>query len=138
MPASTVLVGIDFSDPAGWALDEARCMADRLGAGLAFVHVTSNPHGWTVGSEAREWLERRDVDPGALRVRRGTPWVELSRHGAEIDAVLIAVGTHGRRGYQSLSLGSTANRLTLAATRPVLVVGQRIAARTLATAAGHS
>lgn len=128
MASSTILVGIDFSDPSARALEEARSIGRSLGTVPELLHVTTDRRDWTGVAEEEEWMERHGVGPDSVLVRRGTPWVELARHAAERGAVLIAVGSHGRGGYHPVSLGSTAFRLTLAATRPVMVVGQRIAA----------
>lgn len=124
MADTNVVVGIDFSEPAGRALNEARIIADCLKASLDLVHVsTGTPEaGWRPGAAEAAWLAVHGLDADRVTVRFGTPWVELSRHGAERESALIAVGSHGSAGYQSMALGSTAARLTLAATRPVLVV----------------
>lgn len=129
MAASTVLVGIDFSEPSGRALDEGRSLAAITSARMDVVHVAPADGGWSVGPEEGAWLTSHGVDPRTVVVRRGTPWVELSRHADKAEAEFIVVGSHGGGGYQPLSLGSTALRLTLAATRPVLVVGRRMPAR---------
>lgn len=125
---STILVGVDFSDAGARALEEARSLARALGAEPELLHVTTAPRGWLADDEATAWMEREGVEPTSLGVRHGTPWVELARGAAERGALLIVVGSHGRGGYQPVALGSTALRLTMAATRPVLVVGRRSAA----------
>ena len=39
-----------------------------------------------------------------------------------MDADVIVVGTHGRRGFSRLMLGSTAERILRTANRPVYIV----------------
>ncbi|RQS63275.1 universal stress protein [Burkholderia sp. Bp8984] len=46
----------------------------------------------------------------------------LARAAAECDADLIVMGTHGRRGFRRMFLGSVAESLVRIADRPVLVV----------------
>ncbi|MCR4466811.1 universal stress protein [Burkholderia sp. SCN-KJ] len=46
----------------------------------------------------------------------------LARAAAECDADLIVMGTHGRRGFRRMFVGSVAESLVRIADRPVLVV----------------
>lgn len=128
MPRPSILVGVDFSEPAARALAEARTMARALDADVQVVHVAPAIGEYGGEPAGGGWLAANEVAVEDLEVRCGTPWVELARHASEHRSQLIVVGSHGGRGYQPVSLGSTALRLTLAATRPVVVVGQRVTA----------
>jgi nucleotide-binding universal stress UspA family protein len=54
--------------------------------------------------------------------RLGSPAEQLVQLAADLDADLLVVGTHGRRGVQRLLLGSVAERVIRLAHCPVLVV----------------
>lgn len=119
-----ILVGIDFSEGASLALAEARWLMERLGAALDLVFVDEgrgDGDGHT-GEGARSWLEREAIPPETVTVRRGFPWLELARRARETSPALVVVGSHGRSGFQPLSLGSTAARLGVSCPSPVLVV----------------
>lgn len=126
MRAGRVVVGVDFSAPAGRAVREARHLAGRLGYGMQLVHVREDraDEPWTPDEVARQWMAREGVTSHDVTTRAGIPWVELIRL-TESDAELLVLGTHGRSGSQPLALGTTASRVVLASTRPVLLVGER-------------
>lgn len=137
-----ILVGTDFSDIAEHAVDCAVDLAAQLGASLIVVHayelpMYSLPDGVVVSGadgarqitgEASARLarsvERRNESGVAIEslLRMGTPWEELNAVAAHEGADLIVVGTHGRRGFSRVILGSVADRLLRTAVRPVLVV----------------
>jgi nucleotide-binding universal stress UspA family protein len=118
-----ILVGIDFSEGASLALSEARWLMERLGAALDLVFVDEGRDGdGHTGENARSWLERESIAPETVTVRRGFPWLELARRARETSPALVVVGSHGRSGFQPLSLGSTAARLGVSCPSPVLVV----------------
>ncbi len=122
-----VLVGTDFSPGAAAALDEARRLAARLGCGVRVVHVVeSEPDpAWRPSADERGWLDEADVAEAALQVRFGSAWIELARCADACSPTLLVVGSHGASGYQPVSVGTTAERLTLNARHPVLLVGPR-------------
>lgn len=137
-----IVVGTDFSDIAEHAVDEAVDLAKQLGASVTLVHayelpVYSFPDGVVVSSaEAADkmttaMLKRLDASVERQRsrgasvkaaLRMGPPWEELNRVAAEEGAHLIVVGTHGRRGFSRVVLGSVAERMVRTAVRPVLIV----------------
>lgn len=116
-----ILVGTDYSPGAAAAWHHATQLARRFGAELVVIHVAVSDRDDMDGRAAR-WCGEVGADPASVRVRRGLPWVELSRCADELGADLIVVGSHGDTGYQPLSLGSTAARVGLCAAPPVLVV----------------
>jgi nucleotide-binding universal stress UspA family protein len=126
-----VLIGTDFSEVSAHALAEARVLALLLGGSLRIVHVSERPGSipWSPDADAEMWLSRSRTAPGAIETRSGTPWIELARFAEECGAALVVVGTHGRTGFQTVALGSTASRLTLLSPRPVLLVNGRTTAR---------
>ena len=55
-------------------------------------------------------------------VREGDPVDEILAVAASLDAQMIALGTHGRRGLAHILLGSVAEQVVRRATVPVLTV----------------
>jgi nucleotide-binding universal stress UspA family protein len=122
-----VVVGTDFSEASGTALTEARRLASLLQAVVQVVHVAeAGSDGWVEPDEAVAWLAAADLEADALIVRFGGSWVELARYATEVSPLLLVVGSHGRSGYQPLTLGSTASRVSVHARCPVVVVSPRV------------
>jgi nucleotide-binding universal stress UspA family protein len=120
-----VLVGIDFSEGSLGAVREAQWLAHRTGLDLQVLHVTESEDPWRPDAPAQDWLRAVPVDPKALLVRQGQPWVEIVRHAHEVSAAVIVVGSHGASGPQAITLGSTASKVALRSPCPVLFVARR-------------
>ena len=122
-----ILVPLDGSRFAEWALPTAVSLADRLSADLELVIVYDEDPtvgGWPLDAEGvREWsIVYLDAVAGQLRVRTDRP-VEttvlggrhvartLERHIARAGADLIVMTTHGRGAFGRAWLGSTADHL---------------------------
>jgi nucleotide-binding universal stress UspA family protein len=136
-----ILVATDFSESAQKALDLAVDLSKNFGAEITLVHCWEAPTysyggGMYVGvdvvtpietsasgclEEALVLLQKRM--PAAKSVLRcGPAWEEILLAGAEIQADLIVVGTHGRRGLNRALLGSVAEKVVRMAEVPVLTV----------------
>lgn len=63
----------------------------------------------------------RGVEVDAI-LREGISWSEIVGLAASLDADLIVMGTHGRRGLARAFLGSVAEKVVRYATVPVLTV----------------
>jgi nucleotide-binding universal stress UspA family protein len=133
-----VVVPTDGSDPASRAADHAVGLAATTDADLHAVHVvdTGVVHAG-VDSEAvvealeaagREALDRvvtTAEEAGVTAhtdVRRGRPHEAILDYATEVDADLVAMGTHGRTGIQRVLLGSVTERVVRTAEMPVLGV----------------
>lgn len=118
------LVGVDFSEGSLAAYESACLLAAASGAPVQLLHVRrpADPAPFHADPAAREWLDRAGIAADRIKVRIGTPAVELARSATTGQAVAIVVGTHGRSGAQHLALGSTAARLGVIAPCPVIVV----------------
>lgn len=141
-PPKRILVATDFSDTANAAFDYAVDLAKQLGASVTALHayelpVYGFPNGALVASvemttrimtAAQEALASactarasRGIEITPI-VRQGITWEEVHRVAEEIDADLIVIGTHGRRGLSRALLGSVAEKIIRTATRPVLTI----------------
>ena len=138
--AFVVVLGYDFSELAEEASRVARNIAAAsTQAELHVVHVTPPPAVMSeLGpafpvekslAEAREEV-RKLIDRLALpdRVRAivhvsvGTAEAVLPAIAEEVEADLVVVGTHGRKGLQRMLLGSVAEAVTRRAPCSVLTV----------------
>jgi nucleotide-binding universal stress UspA family protein len=138
-----VVVGADFDVTGDQALAEALKLADTRGdVHIHVAHVLSDH----LGSRREAIIAKRTVEledvPQKLRlhvqkrfgplletaakkvvmhVRVGRPAEALSQLAVDLDAELIIVGTHGRRGLEKFVLGSVAQDLLQIAHCPVLI-----------------
>ena len=137
-----IVVGTDFSEIGERAVDETVDLAAQVGAVVTLVHayelpMYSFPDGVVVTSaEAADkmtsnLLRRLEATVDRIKsrgvvvkslLRMGPAWEELNAVAAELGADLIVVGSHGRRGFSRLVLGSVAERMVRTATRPLLVL----------------
>ena len=143
MEIRKILFATDFSEGSSNALLYAVDMAKRYGAKLYFVHViydVAKTAGWYVPhvsideiyrdmeKSARAELEKSFIDE--MRgfkdiehiVLKGIPYEEITRFAGENKADLIVIGTHGRRGFDRMLFGSTAEQVVRNAPCPVLSV----------------
>jgi nucleotide-binding universal stress UspA family protein len=146
MGGKPILVATDFEEASRGALGVAQAIGAGLGAPLALVHVYRLPlytyptiepvpmpppiaFDPAIEAAAREALASFGASFGipASRtfVREGDPVDEILAVAAAIDARMIVVGTHGRRGLSHVLLGSVAEQIVRRATAPVLTVRVR-------------
>jgi nucleotide-binding universal stress UspA family protein len=130
-----LVVGTDFSPPAGRAILRGAALADELGAGLACVHAYDDVLGGLPRSDPHEELSARLAEL-ASRVnvrfptvavewflRRGAPWEKLLNVACELGAEMIVVGASGEHGRPFPSfVGSVVTRIAAMSNRAVLVV----------------
>jgi nucleotide-binding universal stress UspA family protein len=141
-----ITVPIDFSPHSGAALRWAEFWQARTGAVVTVLHCRpfEAPPAFTLeqvddlaAQAVQSEVQVRDEVAAFVEAQVGHA-VDWTIHVAEgdpvpairevsADADLIIMGTHGRHGLQRWMLGSVAEAMVHAATRPVLVVhgGQR-------------
>ena len=143
-----IVVGIDFSELAGRALDQALELA-TLHAGAEVHVVYVRPDVWSglasgasletavdtdttvhqVQKNATEHVARMPASLDKSRIRRvvaharsGSAAENVAQLAADLDADLVVVGSHGHRGLQRFFLGSVAERVSHLARCPVWIV----------------
>jgi nucleotide-binding universal stress UspA family protein len=140
-PIKTILVPTDFSENADKAVATAFELARQLGAKVHIVHAYGLPPlpdamGMSVGmdlvgpledaagKELKQLAGRYDqtAEFGRAELQMAEPRDLIVRKAKELPADLIVMGTHGRRGFQHLILGSVAESTVRHAPCPVLVV----------------
>jgi len=159
---SNILVALDGSDASSRALDAALALAAETGARLTPVYVVDflvpaydtsgydpsilvdafREEGLRVTEDAATRMKARDV-AGTPRIANVAPAGEdvaqrIVGLAGEIDADLIVIGTHGRRGFRRLVLGSVAERVLRHATCPVLMIPACCASKASAETAAAS
>jgi nucleotide-binding universal stress UspA family protein len=145
-----IVVGYDYSTIADLALDRSFDLAAReqnaevhvvtvvvqmgdfvaggmsgLGAAAAIPLAESyEALEARVGQRMSEWQETTKQTFGRLciHVRSEVPSSEIAQLASDIDADLVVIGTHGRRGFRRFLLGSVAEGVVRLAHCPVLVV----------------
>ncbi|SDG21587.1 universal stress protein [Paraburkholderia phenazinium] len=141
-----ILVAMDGSETSARAFDAALTLARDTGAELQPLYVVDNPlmvydsigydpsilrnaffeEGSRITAEAQSTMTRHAVR-GAPRIIEVEPVGNGIAHSilaaaADLKADLVVLGTHGRRGFQRLFLGSVAERFVRMATCPVLLI----------------
>jgi nucleotide-binding universal stress UspA family protein len=139
-----IVVGFDFSEQGGLALDQAIRLTSYNHATLHVVHVTpqSAPTMAMDGTFPRiaptlddieksvaervklrlAAIGKRGIEGAVVHVRTGGVGAEICAVATQLEADLIIVGTHGRQGVVRLLLGSVAEEVVRTANCPVLVV----------------
>jgi nucleotide-binding universal stress UspA family protein len=148
-----ILVPIDGSETSAHALDTALQLAREHDAALKAIYVVDVPQLMYSGpgcdpSLVRDAFVKESVivlaDAAAKMLRAGvkgsTRVLEVDPLGDDIAqritvaanefaADLVVMGTHGRRGWRRLVLGSVAERFLRISTRPVLLIPLHAVAR---------
>lgn len=124
----TVVFPTDGSSTAEAARSVAEQLADRYGAELHVLRVEIVPPAGDLRYDAvPEPFEADGPESvaGVIEVRRRHPVSAdaIVLYADEVDADLIVMGTHGRSGFNRLTLGSTAERVLRLAPCPVLTIG---------------
>ena len=142
MPAfKTILVATDFSETSARAVDLAIDLARQYDAQLVITHCFEIPAYVYAGMAqtpvdvlgpieafARSELDRavaraHEQHPGTRgELRSGSPADQIVTAALRERADLVVMGTHGRRGFAHLFLGSVAERVVRTSAVPVLTV----------------
>ena len=138
-----ILVAVDFEEASRRVLLTAQTIARGLGAPIALVHVYRLPLytypalevvpvpppiafapelAAAAGKALSTFADTYGISPDLTFIREGDPADEILAAAAEIDARLIAMGTHGRRGLSHVLLGSVAEQVVRRSRAPVLTV----------------
>jgi len=136
-----ILIAVDLGEHTKAVLDYATELTAKLGARAHLLHTVDwpllGPELPVVISDAAmaEIKERRRqelaglaaahpavLQAGSAMLREGDPRAVIPATAAELDADLIIMGTHGRRGFSRWMLGSVAESVARTASCPVLLV----------------
>jgi glycine betaine transporter len=140
-PPKNILVPIDFSEQSEKAASAACALAAKTGATVHLLHaylipVESVGIALTVSQkyvqqfvqESKTQLQELvaklcpNAAVGPLLVESGDPREVIIHKAKELNAELIVMGTHGRRGLMHAIMGSVAESVARSAHCSVLVV----------------
>ncbi|MFQ5847499.1 MAG: universal stress protein [Candidatus Methylomirabilales bacterium] len=120
-----ILVAIDGSAASRGAVRFASRLTQALAGWLTLLHVVS-PSGDREEAEALLRSAQADAEEsgtrGTARLEVGDPVEVIVTVRGEIGADMLVVGTHGRKGWTRVLLGSVAESLYKSAPWPVAVV----------------
>ncbi len=137
-----ILVPTDFTETSDHALEWAMTLAERLGASITVMHsyeipiagfpdatIVATPEMAARISDASQHALKKTVDQRLGRgipidslLREGVAWEEINAVADEIDADLVVIGTHGRRGLARALLGSVAEHVVRTGRRPIVTI----------------
>jgi len=142
-----ILLPTDFSGYSNRAFEHALAWATSFGADIHMLHIVTvhnfDPFNPELGfpekgmnDDLRESAEKamnritgslQDKAPTiTMETRTGfSPWNEILDTAARIEADIIVMATHGRKGLQKLFLGSTTEKVVEHAACPVLLLRPR-------------
>jgi nucleotide-binding universal stress UspA family protein len=130
---------LDFSDGSRAAFSQAEALATRFGAELVLLHALELGTGSDIPPPAvvaegtrREMAEKLETWRNGAAQATARPVEAVLVEGPAAPAIakaaagwkldLLVTGTHGRRGFRHMVLGSVAERLVHLAPCAVLVV----------------
>ncbi|HSC74630.1 MAG TPA: universal stress protein [Pseudomonadales bacterium] len=133
-----ILVAIDLSEESHGLLDKAVELAGQYGAKLDVVHVMDWPLtgfdpvvGYSsisdesllegIAGSVQKIVARHNVAEGNIHTLLGQPSSTVANLVEQLQADLLVVGSHGKRGWRAL-MGSTANAILHAVQCDCLVV----------------
>lgn len=139
-----ILIPTDGSELGDKAVHHGIALAKVLGAHVTILRATPPPapivvEGVVIGlppeEEQRQMLARVEEHLAKLqaeassagvacqwkRVEHDQPWRAIIDAVIELDATLIVMASHGRRGVSALLLGSETQKVLTHSTTPVLV-----------------
>ena len=140
-----ILVAVDGSKTSNLALKEALKLAKQQHAALRLIHVVDQTPSYAMAEvpyliddyqkamveAGQKALAKCAARAKAARVKSDTKMVVtltqsigdvINKEAKRWSANLIVIGTHGRRGFDHLLLGSVAERVIRLAVKPILVV----------------
>jgi nucleotide-binding universal stress UspA family protein len=144
---SRILVAVDGSDTSKNALEQAIELAKNLSAKLRIVHVVDmswlpigpelaidtdaissarRSAGEKTVAAALKMIREAGFEAEAAQIETETPTQHvaeaIAQEASRWPAELLVLGTHGRRGFQRLILGSVAEKMARLFPGPVMLV----------------
>ena len=127
----TILVPTDGSEYAGRAEDIAISMAGKYNARIVGVYVIDEKliypydvledEGKSILKKLSEKAKKEDVTVDEILVF-GDPRKDITTITRRMNADVVVIGTHGKKGLEKLILGSVAESILKAVDVPVMLV----------------
>lgn len=141
-PIKRILCAVDFSDASVRAFEVSMQLATLHGARIHLLHViprivvtlTDMPvttSRWTATEEEKAKRELSKLEKQAVRhgirvtteIRIGDIDLQILKAAKDFGADVLALGTHGRRGFERWAMGSIAERMLRYSPIPILIAG---------------
>jgi nucleotide-binding universal stress UspA family protein len=147
---SKILVALDGSDTSLHALQQAIELARNLSATLRIVHVVDmnwlplgpelaidieaisavrRSAGEKILAVARETAQKAGLEAESTLMETETPTQHvaetIAKEASRWPADVVVLGTHGRRGFERMLLGSVAEGMARRSPVPVLLIPSR-------------
>jgi len=142
MEIKKILLPVDFSEGSLKILQYANYVASICGAEVCIIHVAEWPYSLTgyppegqetqfqdfVGQAEKSLAgfieENREsiTEVFSSKVITGNVAESIIAYSADENIDLIVIGTHGRKGFERLLLGSVAEKVVKLASCPVMTV----------------
>ncbi len=136
--SKVILVGVDFSDCSVNALEHAITIARKAKAGIAMVWINHLDYSKEIFSVEPQNIEKEVTkrfeelvkkykyhlhgEKIEYFIRKGKVYKEMCLMANEIDAFLVVIGTHGSSGFEEFWIGSNANRMASACSKPIITI----------------
>jgi len=123
-----ILCAVDLSEFSVPALAHGAAWAEWFGAEVTALYVFDSmapPAARAAIEKELQLMIAAFTSRGprvALRTAEGDPARQIVRQADELDADLIVLGTHGRSGYDRITLGSVAEKVLRKAPCPVMTL----------------
>ena len=140
-----ILVPVDFSEYASYALEVAASLAKKHKANIHVVHMMGLTDATLTRDESNEVFEAmfhmklaekrfsellsQDYLAGITvyqSVKNYTNFTELNDVAVEVNADLIIMGSHGSTGLKEVFVGSNTEKVVRTCDTPVLVIKERM------------
>jgi nucleotide-binding universal stress UspA family protein len=127
-----LVIALDHSDRDRLVLEACKRFASSSSPELQLIHVISLPKSLIPNAAREEEAYLRAVQASLQEegivadttVRKGDVAHEIGRLADECEADAVLIGTHGRRGWERVALGSVAEAVLTSCPRPVLIVNE--------------
>lgn len=121
----TILVPIDFTPVAGYAIEHAVKFSKILKKEITLLHLIKKDTEYKeaetkIKEEAKQILTKYGLNVHMM-VREGSIFSTIGEVANELESELVIMGTHGIHGMQKLT-GSWALKVTVTSKAPVIIV----------------
>jgi len=128
MAEKIILVPTDFTNVSIIALEHAKAVAKATSSNVYVLHIVENKRNLSEGKSKLQILKEEiktsiDLDIKTI-ARIGNIYEDIDSVALELDASLIIMGTHGRKGMQFVT-GSRALRIVTSSSIPFIITQEK-------------
>ena len=121
----TIVVPHDFTHIGDYALEHALIISPIMENEIVLVHIVKDKDDIPLAEKRCEEIVEQTFKKHFLKpryiIREGSIFKDIGEIAAEVDANLVIMGTHGRKGIQKLT-GSWALKVIVSSTVPFIIV----------------